>query len=461
VTRADGALAVAALAMAASLLRGPRAAAGPNLVLIGVAYLALALVVVWARQGRALHRRPVLGLGGALLVLAVVVPPTESGDVWSYAMYGRMVSRYSASPYNHTPAEYQADPIGRRVPRFWLRSRSVYGPLFTALSAAGMAAVGHSTLGARLFFQCLAALAVALALWLLDRRTHDPAALALLAVNPVTVLSVVNGGHNDALVGLALLAGVLLVGARHPAWAGVALAAGALVKVAALLPLAALALWVWHHRGRRPAAAMAGAAAAAGLGGLVVAGAPAVIGALGDASRRISGGSVWAGPHRWLTHAGSSLATGHTLAWAGTLAAVALVALLVVRRPPSEGPVLFAAGSVVAYLLVGTYALPWYLGWGLPVLALAWRWRIVWVAMGQAAVLQLATARPMGDPPSRLTVGSTVSRLQLDLYFVWAPVVEVVLIVVVVTAMVLRLQRASASGEGRSGGAIPAGARPR
>jgi hypothetical protein len=31
--------------------------------------------------------------------------------------------------------------------------------------------------------------------------------------------------------------------------------------------------------------------------------------------------------------------------------------------------------------------LPWYLAWGLPVLALVWRWRVVWVATAQAAVL--------------------------------------------------------------------------
>lgn len=430
---------VAALAMGAVLLRGPGATTGPNLGLLVIAFVALAAMVAWERASvpGGLDRRLVLGLSGALLVLAVVVPPTESADVWSYAMYGRMVAQYSSSPYRHTPSEYQADPIGRRVPTFWLRSRSVYGPLFSAVSAAGMAAVGHSVLGARLFFQGLAALAVALALVLVDRRTRDPVALALLGVNPVTVVSVVNGGHNDALVGVAVLGGALLVATRRPGWAGVALAAGALVKVAALLPLAAVAVWVWCHHGRRAAGWLIATATAVGLGGLVVADAPAVLASLGDAAGRVNGGSTWAGLQRGL--GGGS---GHALAWGGIASAVVLAVLLSWRRPLAEGPVLVAGGAVVAYLLVGTYVLPWYLAWGLPVLAVAWRWRVVWAAMAQAALLQLGTARPTTPVrPDPLSVGSAVSRLQSDLYYVWAPLLEMALVAVVVVAMVHRLRR--------------------
>lgn len=446
---------MAAAAVAGTLLRGPGGSAGPDLVLLTVAFAALAVVLAAERRRPRLDRGLVLGLSGALLVLAVVVPPTESSDVWSYAMYGRTVSHYHASPYRHTPAEYRDDPIGQRVPRFWLRSRSVYGPLFTAVSAGGMGVAGHSALLTRLFFQGLAALAVAIALWVVDRRTGDPVALALLGVNPVMVVSVVNGAHNDALVGLAVLAGALLVAARRPAWAGLALAAGALVKVAVLLPLAAVAVWVWCHHGRRAAATLAGAAAAVGVAGLAAADAPAVVGALGDAQGRVSGGSVWAGPHRWLTGVGSLLAGGHMLAWAGMVTAVGLLVLLVRGRPAGEGPVLVTGGAVVAYLLVGTYVLPWYLGWALPVLALAWRWRMVWVALAQAALLQLATARPTARRPHHLpSVASAVSRLQYDLYLVWAPLVEVALVAVVVFAMVCRLRRLHRLPPPRSAGEL-------
>ena len=466
------ALCVSALGTAVVLLRAPGSARGPTLALLAVAFAALAVVLVAERRRRRLGRSLVVGVTAGLLVLAVVVPPRQSGDLWSYAMYGRMVSEYQASPYRHTPAEFRGDPIGRRVPRFWEDSRSVYGPAFTAVSVAGMAVAGRSATVARLFFQGLAALAVALALLVVDRRSHDPVALAVLGVNPVTVVSVVNGGHNDALVGLALLVGVLFVAARRPAWAGVALAGAALVKVTALLPLAVVAVWAWRHHGRREATVLAGTAAAVGLAGLALAGGPAVLDALGDLGGRINGGSVWAGPYRWIDGSAPPAAGGGglagTLTVLGTVAATGLAALLVVRRGRDEGLVLATAGAVVAYLLVGAYVLPWYLAWGLPLLALAWRWRLGWLAMACAAVLALGTARPPVSPSS-LAVGDPVSRLQIDLYQIWAPLLEAVVVVVVVVATVRGLRRKTPLEEDPLAtvvapagvGVSPAGARPR
>jgi hypothetical protein len=432
---------VAAVAVVAMLVRGPEAAVGPNLALLAVAFVALVVLVANERRRRYLTRGMVLGVSGALLVVAVVTPPAQSADVWSYAMYGRMVSEYGANPYRHTPAEYQADPIGRRVSRFWIDSRSVYGPLFTAVSAAGMAGAGRSATLARLFFQGLAALAVAACLVLVDRRTRDPVALALIGVNPVMVVSVVNGAHNDALVGLALLAGVLLVAARRPAWAGAVLAAGALVKVGAVLPLAAVAVWVWARCGRRPAAVLAGTAAAVGLAGVLAAGAPDVLAALGDAQARVTGGSVWAWAHRRL----ESGADVRVLGWAATSAAAAVTFLLAARRR-DEGLVLAAGGSVVAYLLLGTYVVPWYLAWGLPVVVLAWRWRVAWLGLAHAALLQLGTARPPVQGPDPRSAG--VARLQGDLYEVVAPVFAATVTVIVVVAMVRRLNHVPAAGRG-------------
>jgi len=108
------------------------------------------------------------------------------------------------------------------------------------------------------------------------------------------------------------------------------------------------------------------------------------------------------------------------------------------------GPFLAAGAAVVAYLLVGTYVLPWYLAWGLPVLAVVWRWRIGWLVLLQVAVLQLATARPpsatVADP---LSVGSPLGRFQLDLYTVGAPLLEVALVVIVIAGLVWRQRSGS------------------
>src|SRR5205085_7125950 len=132
--------------------------------------------------------------------------------------------------------------------RVWRRTKSVYGPGFTLLSAAGMKVAGSSRLAARLFFQVVAALAIGAVLFLVDRRGRDPLALAAIGLNPVIVLGVVNNAHNDALVGLPVLGAVLFVASERPVAAGLVAAAGALVKVSPLLHGAAPGRRLWHRR---------------------------------------------------------------------------------------------------------------------------------------------------------------------------------------------------------------------
>ena len=126
--------------------------------------------------------------------------------------------------------------------------------MFTGISTAIMAVTGTHLLATRLAFQLLAAFAVLAAMFLVYRRTRDPVALLLIGVNPVIALEVVNTGRNDALVGLAILAGVA-AGRAPPVLAGAAVVAlAALVKIVALAALGGLLVWVWRRLGPRVAA---------------------------------------------------------------------------------------------------------------------------------------------------------------------------------------------------------------
>jgi CPA1 family monovalent cation:H+ antiporter len=105
----------------------------------------------------------------------------------------------------------------------------VYGPAFTALSAAGTAVAGESRLATRLFFQGTAALSVLAAVFILGLRSRQGSAPAFLGLNPVVIVSVVGDGHNDALVGLAVLAAVLVV-VRRPVVGGFLLGVAAAIS---------------------------------------------------------------------------------------------------------------------------------------------------------------------------------------------------------------------------------------
>ena len=164
------ALIVSTTATAVVLIGGTNLTAGSYFVALVVAYGAFAALLL------ALHRRshlpawPVMVAAGVLLVLAMIRPPIESGDVWSYASYGRMVTVYHESPWSHVPADHPDDPYTPRVAHFWRHTPSVYGPAFAGPAAAVMAVAGTNATLARLGFQLLAALSVAIALWLVGPR---------------------------------------------------------------------------------------------------------------------------------------------------------------------------------------------------------------------------------------------------------------------------------------------------
>lgn len=381
------------------LVPGGQVGLTQSMLAAAAGYGGLAAVLVAERRAPVLDRRVVLALGGALLVVAVAAPPRQSHDLWSYTMYGRMVSVHHASPFSHVPNDFPTDPLLHRVDHGWRDVPSVYGPGFVALAAGGTKLAGNHALADRLWFQMLAAVAVAAALVLVARAGAGTGALALLAVNPLVVVSVVNGGHNDALVGLAILAAVLLAMRDRYAFAGLALAGAVLVKVSAALPLLAIAIWVLSRCGRRAAATVAGVAGGAVVAGYAVGGGRPALATLASADLRVTGASFWNPLREWLTgievHRGDpGLIAGHEVrslvSHAALAVVLALVVLLVARRLDHRSPAVLAGASVLAYALAATYVLPWYLMWGIPALALAWRSRITWLALAQGALLHVA-----------------------------------------------------------------------
>jgi hypothetical protein len=382
-----------------SLLRGPNGTQVPNIILLTISFIGFGAVVWAGRRRDGLDRRLVIVVTGGLMILAVALPPIQSRDVWSYTMYGRMVSHYHDSPFTHVPADYPADPLAVRVAPVWAHTPSVYGPIWVAMSVPGTSLAGSSPLLNRLYFEALAALSVALAMWIIDRSTnHSPLALALVGVNPFIVLSVVNGAHNDATVGLCVLGAVLL--ALKNRWAAcsalLALAVG--IKVAAALCIIGVVVWAWRWRGWRTALRVL-----AWSGGLVlliyaVGGGMDAVRPLQKASSQISGGSIWNWA-RLVAFAvfGHSASVGRRISSVATLATVTLAALLVIRHRSKTHPAVVVGLAVLAYGLVAAYTLPWYLAWGLLPLALCYRSRTTVAMLVLAAVLNIAN---VPDPRS-------------------------------------------------------------
>jgi 4-amino-4-deoxy-L-arabinose transferase-like glycosyltransferase len=373
------AVAISTTAIALLLLENRSLPVGLSLCALLVSVGAWFAVYQEETRGKGVDIRVLSIAIGGLMLIAVALGPTNSLDVWSYTMYGRMVSQYGVSPFSHVPHDFPHDPFVHLVSQGWRHTPSVYGPVFVAYAALGSWVAGGSVLVARLFHEVGAAIAVTVALGLIWRRTRSPAAVMLLGLNPLVIVTVINGGHNDALVGLAVLGAVLLAEERKPMAAGVVLGLGVLIKVTALLALPALVAWTLYRFGRRIAGRLAGFAFASVMLGYAIVG-PVAFTALDSNHTLMS----WASP--WQTvSALIGLDGGHSFVglprnvWLaafglGSIAIVGLLAIVVAwrRRSDSElGGVV--AWAMTAYLVASIYILPWYAMWMLPAACLVRR----------------------------------------------------------------------------------------
>jgi len=411
---------------------GAVAHAPVELPLLTVALAAFAVVMFCERRTPFLSRGLVIGASGALMLAAVLTPPTSSKDIWTHVMYGRIVSVHHASPYVHVPADYPSDPTLARTAPAWRHTPSVYGPAFTAVSAAGTAAAGDSPLAQRLFFQVLSGLAVMLALLLLARRRADPGALAFIGLNPV-VAAIVVGGHDDLLVGVVLLGAVLAARTGSARAAGALLGLAVLVKVSALLPLAAVVAWIAVRYGWRPGLRTAVTSAAVTGVGYALAGGTAALSPLHQASTWHSKASLWTFPVSWTERTIFGASGTHTPVLAIGAVMAAVVAVVVAAHLRDLDPAIAAGGAAFVYLLAAAYVLPWYAGWIVPVVALAWRSRLALLAQLQASLLLLIYVDRPGvhSVAFHAVVGTIATHV--------VPIVEGVILVGLVVVSVRRL----------------------
>lgn len=392
------------------------ASAQAALGLVGVYFGVVLLIAAWVLLGRLVRGPQPPGPRALLLVLAVwtapllLAPPLFSRDVYSYLAQGAMVDAHM-NVYAHGPSQL-GGPLADEVAPMWQHTGAPYGPAFMALASVltGLTrgALPAGLLGMRLVALLGVAL-MALALPRLARHSGaDPsAALWLGALNPLVLLHLVAGAHNDALMlGLLGLGLVAACGRRRScgAAAAVLVTLAALVKApAALGLLAVLALQV--RSGRRPVpAALTTAAVSATTTVAATAVAGTGYGWIGALATPVS-------PQNWaltsllgratgalLAHLGSNLAplalpAWHLLGLAATAVAVALIWLRLRPRP------VYALGlSLLTVAVFGPAIRPWYVLWGLFLIAAAApstsiRHRVA----ALAAVLALAVL-PSGGP---------------------------------------------------------------
>jgi len=366
--------------------------------LVGVSLAAWILLVALGWTRGSLPLRPLLAAVGITLALAVATPSHQSADVYSYAMYGRIVAIHHENPFSSYPMRFEGDPMRRHVNALWQRTPDIYGLGFTMIMATLAPVIGESSFLVHFAYQLIAVAAVGALLWLLWKRTRNPAALAFVGLNPLLAVSVVNGGHPDALVALGVLVGVFFAIERRPVPAGIAFAAAASVNFTALVGAGVLAVWAYRRWSRREVGRFA---AIVGVFGAL----PYLLmsGWMQNAhvhSGLVSRQSLWNAIGSFV----SSGTTLRTLATTGTTVIAGALLLVVVFRHTARGtPELAIAAGFAAFLIASAWVMPWYAFTALPLLAIRRPNLLSWTVAVYASLVLLGEQYPS---LSASTIGS-------------------------------------------------------
>ncbi|GLW71832.1 hypothetical protein Kpho02_41310 [Kitasatospora phosalacinea] len=175
----------------------------------------------------------------------LLLPPLFSRDAYSYLAQGAMQAS-GFDVYADGPAVL-GGPVAQQVPQVWQHAPAPYGPAFLLLARAAAPLADHPYAGTLLLRLTAVAAVAALAALLpaLARRfgTDPAAALHLGALNPLVLLHLVAGAHNDAVPLALMLAGLLAATHRRPLAAATLITLAALAKAPAALALPA-AWWL-------------------------------------------------------------------------------------------------------------------------------------------------------------------------------------------------------------------------
>jgi alpha-1,6-mannosyltransferase len=252
---------------------------GHGLVLSSVLlWLGVSLMLIaWLLLGRGVIARSTseytlaatTGFWLAPLLLSV---PVFSRDTYSYLAQGALL-RDGLDPYAAAPVD-NPNPLLDNVSPIWTITTAPYGPAFIMVAKLVTMLVGNHVIAGTMLLRLCMLPGLALLMWAAPRVARHlgadgPTALWICVLNPLVIIHLMGGVHNEMLMVGLMMAGIALTFGRHHL-AGITLVAVAVaVKATAGIALPFL-VWVWmrdlrDRRGYRPLRAFATAGATAVL----------------------------------------------------------------------------------------------------------------------------------------------------------------------------------------------------
>jgi hypothetical protein len=349
------------------------------------------LIRVWIQLAKALRHRPhvptkyLMWILAAWMIPMVVVAPMFSRDVFSYAAQGEMVSRH-INPYQYGPFTLGTGAYVAPVDPLWGNTPAPYGPLFLILDGFFATTSAHHEFVTVIFLRALEVASVFSMAWCMPKlckalgRDHGEA-FVLAILNPIVIITMVGGAHNDGFMVALMLAGITAALYNHRV-IGVALCAlAASVKAPAAVGIIYIA-WDWLGGGVATVKRLRPLAIAALISVAVMGTLTALSGlGLGWVSNLSTPGTVrsWAAPATsiglaiaWVcNHLGLAVSPTPILSVTRLLGMViaVVVALYLLRNYERIGWLKAMGLTMLVFVVMSPVVQPWYLSWGIILLA--------------------------------------------------------------------------------------------
>jgi alpha-1,6-mannosyltransferase len=243
------------------------------LLWVGVALM----LIAWLWLGRRVLARDaseytMVATTGFWLAPLLLSVPVFSRDTYSYLAQGALL-RDGLDPYAVGPIE-NPNPLLDNVSPIWTITTAPYGPAFIMIARLVTTLVGNHVIAGTMLLRLCMLPGLALLIWATPRLARHlsadvPIALWICVLNPLVIIHLMGGVHNEMLMVGLMTAGIALTFERHHV-AGITLVAVAVaVKATAGIALPFL-VWVWmrhlrERRGYRPLPAFGAAGGASVL----------------------------------------------------------------------------------------------------------------------------------------------------------------------------------------------------
>jgi len=362
------------------------------LLWVGVALM----LIAWLWLGRRVLARDaseytMVATTGFWLAPLLLSVPVFSRDTYSYLAQGALL-RDGLDPYAVGPIENQ-NPLLDNVSPIWTITTAPYGPAFIMIARLVTTLVGNHVIAGTMLLRLCMLPGLALLIWATPRLARHlsadvPIALWICVLNPLVIIHLMGGVHNEMLMVGLMTAGIALTFERHHV-AGITLVAVAVaVKATAGIALPFL-VWVWmrHLRERRGYRPLPAFAAAGGASVLIFVAVFAVLS--GAAGVGLGWLTALAGSVKiinWLTIPTAAANLIHAVGglffpvnFYAVLQVTRLIGIVVIavslpllwwRYRRNDRAVLTGIGwAMVVVVLFVPGALPWYYSWPLAVVA--------------------------------------------------------------------------------------------